>query len=275
VAPKLAELLGGQVVVENRPGANAIIGTDYVAKAAPDGYTLTLTGVSPIVISPHTYPRLPYDPMVDFVAITTVAMTPELIAVHPSLPVRSLTDLIRLARTKPGQLNFASSGNGGLPHLAIELLKSAAKIDLQHVAYKGAAPALTDLLGGHVHGFVIDFPVLYPHVKSGKARGLAVTNERRAALLPELPTSVEQGLPALIAVNWFAILAPAKTPRPIIDRLYAALSKASASPDLQQRLLSQGVETMAMPSPESLKAFMQTELARWGKVVQESGARAD
>jgi tripartite-type tricarboxylate transporter receptor subunit TctC len=160
LAPKLGEVLGVQTIVENRPGANAIIGTEYVAKSPPDGYTLTLASVSPLVISPFTYAKIPYDTVRDFAGITTVAMTPEVIAVHPSVPAHSLKELIALAKAQPGKLDFSSSGNGGLPHLVIELFKTVAGVNVQHVAYKGAGPALTDTLGGQVHGIAVDFPVL-------------------------------------------------------------------------------------------------------------------
>ena len=274
LAPKLGEVLGTQVVVENRPGANAIIGTEYVAKSAPDGYTLTLGSASPLVISPATYSKIPYDTINDFTPLTTVAMTPEVIAVHPALPVRNLKELIALARSQPGKLDFASSGNGGLPHLVIELFKTTAKVNVQHVPYKGAGPALTDLLGGHVQGIAVDFPVLYPHIKSGKLKGLAVAADKRNPLLPDMPTAAEQGL-NLHAVNWFAIMAPPKTPRPVVDKLFAGLVKAANAPDVKARFVDGGVEAMTMKSPEAFAAFLKTELVRWGKVAKESGARAD
>ena len=275
LAPKLGELLGTQVVVENRPGANATIGTEYVARAPADGYTLTLASASPLVISPFTYSKLPYDTVNDFAAITTVAMTPEAVCVHPALPVKSLKELIALARSKPGKLDFASSGNGGLPHLTIELFKTLAKIDVLHVPYKGAGPALTDVLGGHVPAFIIDFPVVYPHIKGGRLRGLVVTSESRNPLLPELPTSGEQGLPKLLSVNWFAVMAPAKTPRPVVEKLHAALVKAAASPDVKERFTATGVEAMTKKSPDAFAGFLKEELVRWGKLARESGARAD
>jgi len=275
LAPRLSEVLGQQVVVENRPGANATIGTDFVAKSAPDGYTLTLGSASPLAISPHTYAKIPYDTLRDFAPITTVAMTPEILAVHPSLPPRTLKELIALARSQPGKLNFASSGNGGLPHLAIELFKSLAKVNVQHVPYKGAGPAATDLLGGHVEGMIIDLPVLYPHVKDGRLRGLALLAPQRAALLPNLPTAAEQGLKDLNAVNWFAVVAPAKTPRPVVDRLHGALVKVANAPDMKERLAGLGVEPFTSESPDAFAKFLRDEVARWGTVAQASGARAD
>lgn len=275
VAPKLGELLGQQVVVENRAGANATIAADLVAKSAPDGYALMLGSTSSLVISPHTYSKLSYDTLRDFAPVTTIAMTPEAVAVHPALPVRDLRSLIALAKQRPGQLDFASSGNGGLPHLGIELLKTQAGINLQHVPFKGAAPAVTDLMGGHVQGMVMDFPAIFPQLQSGKIRGIALAAEKRLSLMPDLPTSVEQGMPGLLAVNWFAVVAPAKTPRPIVNQLYAALTKAVSGQDVKERFAAVGVDVFTQPSPEAFGAYLKDELVRWGKVAKASGARAD
>ena len=275
IAPKLGEALGAQVVVENRPGANATIATEFVARAAPDGYTLTLASASPLAISPHTYTKIGYDTLRDFAGITTVAMTPELVAVHPALPVRSLQELIALARAQPGKLNFASAGNGGLPHLAIELFKSLAKVNVQHVPYKGASPAAVDVIGGHIEGMIMDFPAIYTHVKQGKMRGLALAAEKRTALMPEIPTAAEQGLPGLLAVNWFAVMAPAKTPRAVQDKLHATLVRVASAADMKERFNAIGIESMTSPSPEAFAKFLQSELVRWEKVAKASGARAD
>lgn len=275
IAPKLGQILGTQVVVDNRPGANATIGTELVAKSPPDGYTLTLGSASPLAISPFTYPNIPYDTLRDFAAITTVASTAELLAIHPSLPARNLKELIAIARAQPGKLNFASSGNGGLPHLAIELFKKLGKVNVVHVPYKGAAPALTDLLGGHVEGMIIDLPVLLPHVKSGKLRAIALTADKRSELLPDVHTSVEQGLPGLIAVNWFAIMAPAKTPKAIVDRLHAAIVQTATAADMKEQFRAQGVDVYVQPSPDAFTAFLRKDLERWSVVAKESGARSD
>ena len=275
VAPRVAELLGQQVVVENRPGANATIATEYVTRSTPDGYTILLGSVSSLVLSPFTYSKLGYDTLRDFAGITTVAMTPEVLAVHPSLPAHTLRELIALAKSQPGKLTFASSGNGGLPHLAIELFKSLGKLNVLHVPYKGAGPAVTDLLGGHVTGIIMDFPPLYPHVKAGKLRGLALAAPQRIGLLPALPTAGEQGLQGLLAVNWFAIMAPVKTSRAVQERLHAAFVKTAHAPDLQEKLRAQGVEPMTSASQEAFTKFLQGELQRWGEVAKTSGARAD
>jgi tripartite-type tricarboxylate transporter receptor subunit TctC len=275
LAPKLTQLLGVQVIVENRPGANATVGTDLVAKSAPDGYTLTLGSASPLAISPFTYPNIPYDTLRDLAAVTTVASTPEMVATHPSLPPRNLKELVALARQQPGKLNFASSGNGGLPHLAIELFRKLGNVNIVHVPFKGAGPALTDLMGGHVHAMIVDVPVLAPGVKSGKLRGIAVTAEKRTPLLPDLATAPEQGMPGLIAVNWFAIMAPAKTPRAVIDKLHEAIVKAATAPDMKQQFDTLGLEAFVQPSPDAFAEFLRKDLVRWGRVAKESGARAD
>lgn len=275
IAPKASEALGQQVVVENRPGANATIATEFVARAPADGYTLTLASASPLAISPHTYSKIGYDTPRDFAGITTVAMTPELVAVHPSVPARSLKELIALAKAQPGKLNFASAGNGGLPHLAIELFKSAAQVNVQHVPYKGASPAAVDVIGGHIEGMIMDLPAIYTHVKQGKMRGLALAAEKRTPLMPDIPTAGEQGLPALIAVNWFAIMAPAKTPRAVQEKLHATFTRVANAPEMKERFTAIGIESMTSPTPEAFAKFLQNELVRWGKVAKASGARAD
>jgi tripartite-type tricarboxylate transporter receptor subunit TctC len=275
LAPKLSEALGVQIVVENRPGANATIATELVARSPADGYTLTLASASPLAISPHTYAKIAYDTPRDFAGITTVAMTPELVAIHPSLPPRTLQELVALAKAQPGKLNFASAGNGGLPHLAIELFKSLAKVNVQHVPYKGASPAAADLIGGHIEGMIMDLPAIYAHVKQGKMRGIALAAEKRTPLMPEIPTAVESGVPGLIAVNWFAIMAPAKTPQSVLSRLHATFVKVASAADMQERFKAIGIEAMTSPSPDAFMKFLQSELVRWGKVAKASGARAD
>lgn len=275
VAPKLGELLGTQVVVENRAGANATIGTELVAKSPPDGYTILLGSASAIAISPFTYLKLGYDTLRDFAPVTTVAMTPEALAVHPALPVKDLKSLIALAKANPGKLDFASSGNGGLPHLAIELFKTQAGVNVQHVPFKGAGPAVTDLLGGHVQGIIMDFPAIQAQMKSGKLRGIVLAAEKRIPQMPDLPTSIEAGLPGLQAVNWFVILAPAKTPAPVVQRLYGSLMKVATAPDVKERFTGVGVEVLTQGSPAQTTDFLKDELARWGKVAKASGARAD
>ena len=273
-APKVSDILGVPVIVLNKAGSNALIGTEFVVRAPPDGYTITLASASPLAISPHTYANMPFDTLKDLVGITTVAQTPELLSIHPSVPANNLQELIALSKTR--QVTISSSGNGGLPHLAIELLRIAAgEGQIVHVPYKGAGPAIADLLGAHVDGIVVDLAPQYPFVQDGRLRALAVTNTTRASLLPDVKTSVEQGLPSLLAVNWFSVMAPAKTPKPVIDRLYAAFVSAARDPELVESLRKIGVEPFLQPSPEAFAAFMRSETERWGQVAKASGARSD
>lgn len=273
LAPKLGEVLGQPVIVVNKPGSNALIGTDFVAKSAPDGYTITLGSASPLAISPATYAKMPFDPLKDLTGITSVAATPELIAVHPSTPATTIAELVALAKTK--DVTLSSSGNGGLPHLAIELLRSATGGRFLHVPYKGAGPAVTDTAGGHVNGVIMDLPALQALVKDGKLRPIAITNKERSPVLPNTPTSVEQGLPSVLAFNWFAVMGPAKLPKPITDKLHAALVRVVQMPDVKEAMLKVGIEPMTHSSPEAFGDFIRDEIGRWGKIARDSGARAD
>ncbi len=273
IGPKLAYALGQPVVIENRPGANATVGTDFVAKASPDGYTITLGSLSPLVISLATYPNIPYDTARDFAPINTVALTPEVVAVHPSVPVKTLPDLVALSKKK--QVSLSSSGNGGLPHLAIELLKNVSKGNFLHVPYKGAGPAVIDTIGGHVNGVVMDLPAVARQIKEGKLRALAVTNLQRTSVLPDVPTSGEQGLSAVQAVNWFGLMAPRGTPAPIVAKLNDALTKVLALPQVKEEFARAGVEPFVQPSPEAYRKFLEEEILRWGKIARDAGAKAD
>ena len=273
-APKMSEILGVPVVVVNKAGSNALIGTEFVVRSPPDGYTITLASASPLAISPHTYAKMPFNTLKDLVGVTTVAQTPELISIHPSVNAKNLQELIALSKTRP--VTISSSGNGGLPHLAIELLRNAAGDgQIVHVPYKGAGPAIADLLGAHVDGILVDLPPQYPLVQDGRLRAIAVTNTKRAVLLPDTQTSVEQGIPSLLAFNWFSVMAPAKTPKPVIDKLYAALVKTAEDPDVVESLRKVGVEPFLQSSPEAFAKFLLEETERWGKVAKASGAKSD
>lgn len=272
IAPRLGEALNTPVVVENKPGASGALGADYVAKSPPDGYTLLAASASPVVITPHTLPKIPFNTLTDFAPINTVGVTPEAIAASPRLKVGSLKELLALARTQ--QVSLASSGNGGLPHLTIELLMQAARGQILHVPYKGAAPAITDTLAGNVDGIVMDLPPLYPLIQEGKLRALAMTSEKRFELLPAVPTAREE-LPGFTVTNWMGVFAPANTPKPVIDQINAALQKVVSREDVHQQLLKAAVVPSVMASPDAFRAFVAEEFHRWGKLVKDRNITSD
>ncbi len=274
LSPKVGELLGQQALVENRAGANGIIGADHVAKSPPDGYTMILSSPSSIAISPAVYPKMPFDTLRDLATVTLVTTTPELFVVHPSVPAKSVKELVALARARPGQLNIASTGSGGLPHLALELLKTATKTNVLHVPYQGAAPSVAALVGGHAHGMFADLPVLLPHVQAGKLRALAVASPKRAGLLPDLPTMTEQGLPSVEAVNWYGILVPAKTPRDVIAKLHDGFTRTLADAGVREKLLARGAEPLGM-GPDPFGTMLKEEMTRWAKLVQSTNIKVD
>ena len=270
IAPRLSEALGPQVFVENRPGAGATIGTDFVAKSKPDGYTLLFTG-TPHVISPALYKNLPYDPLKDFASVMLVAAGPYVLVVNPQLPVKSLQELIALAKAQPGKIDYASSGNGSAQHLVSALFASMAGIELSHVPYKGSGPAMQDLLGGQVKVSFAGIPNVMPHVRAGKLRALAVSTPRRSPDLPDVPTVAEAGVPGYDATLWLALLAPAGTPNEIVQRLYAETAKVLREPEVQKAVAATGVE-VSIIGPQELPAFLRAEIDKWGKVVRETGA---
>lgn len=269
VAPKLGELLRTNAVVENRPGANAMIGTDAVAKSTADGYTLGLVGVSNLILNPILNSKNPYNAITDFAGLTAVGATHQVLSVHPSVPARSLKELIALAKARPGQLNVGSPGAGGLKHLTLELMNTLAKTRIEHIAYKGGGPALIDAVGGQIHGVLVDIAAPYPYIKQGRLRGIAVTGEKRAKQLPDVPTVIEQGV-NMVSLNWFALVAPAKTPQLAIDRLHSGLVRASQSSDVKERLDAIAVESYIHESPQAFQKFVHDEYARWGKVVKDA-----
>lgn len=272
LAVKLSEVYGQQVVVDNRAGANGIIGMEYVAKSAPDGYTMILVSTG-IAINPNLYPKLPFDTLRDLAPVTLITSTPELFVVHPSVPVKSIREMVALAKARPGQISIASTGSGGLPHLALEMFKTAAKIELIHIPYKGAAPAIADLLGGQVSGLFADLPVLQPNILSGKLRALGVASAQRSPLMREVPTLREQGQP-VEAINWYGVTVAAKTPPEIITRLREGLHKALNDAEFRDKLVSRGADPIP-GSTEQFAAFLRDEIAKWGRIVKESGAKAD
>ncbi len=273
LAQKAGESLGQQVVIDNRPGAGGTIGTEVVAKSAPDGYTLLFAPTSH-AINPGIYPKLGYDTQKDFAPISVLASLPVVLAVEPSVPAASVRELVALAKAKPGQLTMASSGNGTVFHLTGELFKEAAGINILHVPFKGGAPAVAALLGGQVSMTFETSVTLLPHIRSGKIRALGVASAKRIALLPDVPTLGESGFPGILSENWYGLYAPAGTPKEIIARLYADLDRAIHSPDVREKLAQQGAE-IRENTPEQTAAFVRAEMAKWAKVIKDSGAKAD
>ena len=274
VGQKLSERWGQQVVVENRPGAGGTIGTDLAAKAAPDGYTLLMGSSTELVVNPHLYPKLTYNTLRDFVPVALIASTPLLVVVHPSVPAMTVKDLVALAKARPGELNYASSGNGATTHLAAEMFKRAAGIDVLHVPHTGSAPAVTSVMSGQTHLSVQAVPAVLSQVQSGRLRGLAVTSGKRVAAAPATPTLVESGYPGLEIVIWNAVVAPAGTPAEIIAKLGAEIINIATLPDVVQSFARQGAE-MTPRNATELGAYMKSEMAKFARVVKESGARID
>ena len=272
-AATLTSSLGQQVIVENRPGANGQIAVALLVKSPPDGYTLLMSGAASMVIHPHTYSKLPYDVARDLAPVTLVASSDYILSVHPSLPVKSVKDLIALARARPGQIAFSSSGLSSLPHLAGELFKQRAKVDMLHVPYKGGGPAALAILGGEVSLMFGTGPTVVPHAKSGKLRLIATASERRSKTLPELPT-VGETLPDIVVTAWYGVQVPAGTPKEIVTRLNADIVKAVATEKVARSIVASGLEPVTN-SPEEFAAYIRSETAVWGKVVRESGLRIE
>jgi tripartite-type tricarboxylate transporter receptor subunit TctC len=272
VGAKLSESLGQPLLVENRGGAGGTIATEAVAKAAPDGYTLLQNSITTHGVGPHLYARLPYDPVKDFAPISGLAVLPLIMAVNADLPAKSVGELI--AFSKSNRLNFASSGNGGAPHMAAELFKSVTGTPMTHVPYKGSGPAVADLVGGRVQIMFDAAPSLIQHVRSGKLRVLAAASPQRNRLLPEVPTFAELGHPKVAVSLWYGLLAPAGTPAPLISRLNREVVKALEGAEVRERLAAQGAEPMP-GSPEAFAAFMQEEMAKWAPVVKQAGVKLD
>ena len=269
VGQKLSENLKQQVVIDNRAGAGANLGAEIAARAAPDGYTLFM-GTPAHAINTSLYRRLNYDIVKDFSPISLVTTGQYVLVAHPSLPVRNVKELIALARARPGQLNFASAGNGNATHLAGELFKSLARLNIVHVPYKGTGPALTDLIGGQVQIMFANLTAGLPHIKSGKLRALAVTGATRSSAAPAIPTMIESGVPGYTVTSWYGVLAPAATSQEIINRLNGEIARVMRSPDMKDRLAGEGAEPTSS-TPAEFAAFIKTEVAKWGKVVKEAG----
>ena len=272
VAPKLGDALGQQVIIDNRPGAGGNLAAELAAKAAPDGYTLFLTGIG-IVVNVSLYRTLAYDPLKDFAPITQLGSAHNVLVTHPSLPVRSVRDLIALARKMPGKIDFVSSGNGTSGHLAMELFKSMAGVELTHIPYKSIAQAQADLIAGQVPLFFPTIPGALPFIRPGRIIALGVSGPKRAPVLPQVPTVAEAGVPGYEASAWYPLLAPASTPRAVIDRLHGQIVAVLNVAEMRKVLESEGVEP-AGTTPEQLAAHMRTELAKWARVVKSAGIQA-
>ena len=271
VGQKMQEAMKQNVLVDNRPGAGGVIGTDIVAKAAPDGYTVLIAVPAEIAILPHLQ-KMPYNVARDLAPVSLAAVTPLILVVHPSLPVRSVKELIAFARARPGQLTYASAGTGGVQHLSGELLKVTMKLDMAHVPYKGAGPVMPDLIGGHVPMFFSGMPPAMPHVKAGKLRALAVTTTRRSPAAPDVPTMAEAGVPGFDISNWFAYFVPSGTRADVIVRLNSEVNRGLKQPDVREKLANVGAETVGT-SPEELAKFVRSETEKFARLVKLSGAK--
>ena len=271
---KVSESAKQPVIVDNKPGAGGNIGADAVAKAPPDGYTILMGAVATHAINPTLYASMPYDSVRDFAPVTQVASTPNVLVVHPAVPASTVREFIAYAKSNPGKLNFGSGSTGSAGHLAGELFKSMAGVDMTHVPYKGAAPAMNDLIGGQIQLMFDNLASSLAQVRGGKIRALAVTTAQRSALAPELPTIAESGLPGFDISTWFGVFVPAGTPREVVDRLHAEFAKALAAPDIREKMLNLGAEPVAS-RPEEFAAYIRAEADKYARVIKASGARAD
>ena len=274
MAQKIGEAWGQQVVVDNRPGAGGTIGTELAAKAPGDGYTILMGSITTHAVNPALYKKLGFDPIKDFIPVSLIVSSPQLLAVHPSVPATTTQEFIALAKSKPGQLNYASAGSGTSPHLTFELFKSIAGIDLVHIPYKGTGPAITELVGGQVQAMITGVVALMPHVKAGKLRALAVTSAKRVDALPAIPTLQEAGLKNFDVSSWFGFFVPAGTSKAVVNKLNSEVLAVLAKPEVRKRLISQGADP-AGNSPAEFEKYVKSEMERWGKVVRATGARAN
>ena len=268
VGQRMSELIKQPIVIENRSGQAGVLGTDAIAKAAPDGYTIGITSASSLVINP-SMERVPYDVKKDLAPVTLNVTVPEMLVVASNVPANNMAELIALARAQPGKLNFASAGIGGLPHLAGELFKLTAKLDIVHIPYRGAAPAINDLLGQQVQMTFLDLPVLLPHIKAGSITAIALGSPTRAPTAPDVPTTAEVGMPDLLIENWYGMLAPGGTPPAVIATLNRITNEAMADPAVKTKLADQGL-TVAGNTPEQFRAFIESETKKWAKVIKDA-----
>ena len=273
IGQRMSEITKQPVIIDNRGGQGGVLGTEALSKATPDGYTIAISSAGALAISP-TMERVAYDPLKDLQAVTLVAKVPEMLVVATDVPAKNMAELVALAKAQPGKLNFASSGPGSLPHLAGELLKLTAKIDIVHVPYRGAAPAMNDLLGQQVQMVFLDLPILLPQIRSGGLRAIAIGAPERAPTAMEVPTTTELGMPELQAENWYGMVAPAGTPAPIVERLNQIATEAMRDPAVKEKLAIQGA-TLVGDSPAHFHAFIESEIARWAKVIMDAGVTTE
>ena len=274
VAAKLGELLGQQIVVDNRGGGGGVVGTDLVAKATPDGYTILVGSITTNAVNPVLYKKLPYDHIRDFAPISLIGTVPNALVVHASMPAKNMKEFLAYAKANPGKINYGSAGLGSAPHLSMELIRSMTGVTMTHVPYKGAGAAVADVLGGQIQALCSSLAGLLPHIRSGRVRALGVTTTRRNAQLPDVPTIAESGIPGYEVTIWYALFAPGQTPKPILARLNAETVKALHSPDLKERLTLQGLEVTSSTTGE-LMALVKSETAKWAKVAKESGVQLE
>lgn len=274
IAQKLTEVIGQPVIVDNRAGASGIIAGEYVVKGPADGYTAFFASSGVLALHPNLYEKLPYDVVRDFAPVTLGVTTPEILVINPSLPVKTAKEFAALAKAKPGTLSYGSTGAGSMPHLAFESFNIAAGVNIVHVPYKGAAPVVTDLMGGQVQGTILDVPVVLPHIKSGKFRALAIATGKRVPTLPDVPTMIEAGYPAVNADNWYGIVVTAATPKDIVAKLHAVLVAAIDAPETKQRLAAQGADAVSS-SPQEFAAYMRAETEKWGKIIKTAGIKLE
>jgi tripartite-type tricarboxylate transporter receptor subunit TctC len=273
LAPDLSKRLGQQVLIENRAGAGTMIGIDAVAKSPADGYTL-LMGLSTLAINPALFRKVPYDAMRDFAPVTLAVSSPAILVVHPSVPARSVKELIVFARARPGQLNYASAGSGTFPHMSMELFLSMAKLRMEHIPYKGTGPATIDLIAGQVAAMTGTILSVMGHIRAGRLHALGITSSSRSASAPGVPTIAEAGLPGYEATQWYGLLAPAQTPRDIVSRLHAETTRALQMPEIRERFVADGADPVGN-TPEEFRGYIQSEIIKWAKVARDAGIKPE
>ena len=273
IAPDLSKRLGQQVVIDNRPGAGTMIGIEVAAKSPPDGYTL-LMGLSTLAINSALYKKVPYDPQRDFAPITQAVSSASIIVVHPSVPVKTLKELIAFARARPGQINYASAGTGTYPHMTMELFLSMAKLKMVHIPYKGTGPAMIDMVAGQVATMAATILTGMPQIRAGRLRPLGITSAARSPIVPDLPTVAEAGLPGYESVQWYGMLAPARTPRDIITRLHGEATRVLQQPEIKARFAGDGADPVGS-TPEEFTRYIQSELTKWAKVARDAGIQQE